>query len=320
MKQFCIFLFILISISANSQSYEEIDEIVQRYPRFSKVEDLADKINKDFSKDIDKARASFFWLTQNVAYNLKEFYNPTQRSYSFSYATEEEKLQKLQSLKNKLVDETFKTKSGVCEEYAQSFKKICDLLDIEAVVIPGNVRNLSAEIGIVKRNTNHAWNAVKIDNKWLILDATWAAGYLMNGKWIKNFNAYFFDMPKEKIMKTHYPQEKIWQIRFGRMSEKDFYNQPIYSNTFLGTKTELASPKHGIIRISKNKNIEIEFKNLKPSFRISYLFKGNRYLQNPEISIENEITKVVIKNPRRNTELSVFIGQNRALQYKVLVQ
>jgi transglutaminase/protease-like cytokinesis protein 3 len=198
MKQL-LFFFILLSISTQSQNFSKVDNLVAKYPKFSKVEDLAAKISRDFTSDEHRARAAFYWIANNIRYDLKEYYNSKQRSYNFSYTTEEEKAQKLQALKDKIIDEAFVTKTGVCEEYAQAFKKVCDLLNIEAAVIKGNVRNIPQEIGKPENNTNHAWNTVKLNKKWILLDATWAAGFEYNGRWIKQFDTYFYNIPKDKI-------------------------------------------------------------------------------------------------------------------------
>ena len=319
MKQL-LFFFLLIPICAFSQNFKNVDNTVLSFPPFSKVEDLVHQIEQDFTSDTDKTRAAFFWLTKNIRYNLKELYNPKQRSYRFSYASETEKVNKLQAIKAKLVADTFKNKIGVCEEYAQSFKKICDLLNIEAKVIKGYVRNHSREIGTIAKDTNHAWNAVKVDGKWLILDATWAAGFEYNGKWIRKFNNYFFDMPSDKIFKTHYPEDKIWVLRFGRMSLKEFYNQPIYTKTFLALKADLISPKTGIISITPSEEIQLKFKNLDSSLLIFYTLKGERLAKKPIIKSENKSTTLTIKNPKRNTDLVVYINKEDALHFKIKVQ
>lgn len=318
MKQLLI-LFLFFSFSVFSQNFEKVDAVVINYPRFSKAEDLANQIEKDFKTDVEKARAAFFWLTKNIRYNLKELYNPTKRSYRFKYSSEEDRIQKLQKIKDDLVADTFKNKTGVCEEYAQSFKKICDLLQIESEVIKGNVRTNAADIGEIATTTNHAWNAVKIDEKWLILDATWAAGYETNGKWIRKFDSYFFDIPKEKIFKTHYPEETIWKIRFGRMNPQDFYNQPIYSNAFLSLNAELLSPSSGIIHLKASENLVVKFKNLYSNLAISYAFKGMRYAEKPIISSEEKITTVTIKNPQRNTDLILYLQNEHALDFRVQI-
>ncbi|MFY9242937.1 MAG: transglutaminase domain-containing protein [Polaribacter sp.] len=320
MKQLLFNLLLLLSISTFSQNFKNVDAKVLEYPRFSKVEDLATQIEKDFTSDLDKARAAFFWLTQNIRYNLKEFYNPRQRSYGFRYSSEAEKEQKLQAIKDKLVADTFRNKMGVCEEYAQSFKKVCDLLNIESDVIKGNVRNDASEIGNIPNDSNHAWNAVKIEDKWIVLDATWAAGYEYNGKWIRDFNEYFFNIPYHKIYKTHFPEESIWVLRFRRFTLEEFYNQPIYTNTFLGLEADLISPKSGIINLTLSEDIHLKFKNLDSSSLVFCTLKGNNLAQKPLITLEKNITTLTIKNPKRNTDLVLYINKNDALHFKIKIK
>ncbi|MFK8060594.1 MAG: transglutaminase domain-containing protein [Polaribacter sp.] len=315
MKQL-LFIFFLFSFSIQSQDFSKVDDLVASYPKFTKVKDLANQIAKDFKTDKNKARAAFYWLAKNIRYNLKEYYNPKQRSYNFSYATEEEKEQKLQVLKDKIIDKTFKTKFGVCEEYAQSFKKICDLLDLEAEVIKGNVRNNPQEIGKPENTTNHAWNAVKLNDKWIILDPTWSAGFEYNGKWVKKFDNYFYNIPKDKIFRTHFPEDSIWVLRFGRMSLQEFYNQPIYGNSLLSSNAELIAPKTGILSVNSSQEIKLKFKNLDINSLIYYTFQGQRFAEKPIISMVDEITTLTFKNASKNSFLTLYINKEAALQFK----
>ena len=314
-----LFFFFLIHVSTQSQDFTTVDAVVENYPRFSKVEDLASKIAKDFTSNKDKVRAAFVWLAKNIRYNLDEYHGLTRQTISFSYSTEEDKKQKLQEIKDNIVAKTFLTKQGVCEEYAQSFTKICDLLGIESEVIKGYVRNDASEIGEIPNSTNHAWNGVKLHNKWIILDVTWAAGYAYNGRWVRAFNNYFYTIPKEKIFNTHFPDKKIWALHFGSMSLNEFYNQPIYGNSFLSSKTELISPKKGIINVESLENIELKFKNLFENSLIFYAFRGERLAQKPIIKKENNTSILTIKNPKRNTELVLYINKEDALHFKINV-
>jgi transglutaminase/protease-like cytokinesis protein 3 len=315
MKQFLLLFFILSSLVANSQDFLAISETISKYPKFTTPEKLANQIASDFKNDETKAKATFLWISKNISYDLDQFYNPKQQTISFRYSNEEERLQKLQEIKNDIVKNAFLTRSGVCEEYAQSFKKICDLLGLESEVIKGYVRNSANEIGKIPTSPNHAWNALKINNKWLILDATWAAGFEQNGKWVRKFDSYFYDMPMNKIFQTHFPDEKIWQLRIGRMSIDTFYNQPIYNNTFLNSKTTLVSPKRGII--TSNVDIIIKLSTRVAKAQIHYMFQGSRYSKSPTISSSNSKITLTIPNPKRNTELYIFIDRELALQYKV---
>lgn len=315
-RLFTFFFFICISI--NAQDFSTVDNIVNSYPRYTNPENLASKIASDFKNDTQKARAIFKWLANNIRYNLEEYYNP-KISIRYTYTSEDDRLRKIQAIKDKIVKDAFLTKMGVCEEYAQSFKKVADLVGLEAQVIKGNVRNSAREIGQVPRGTNHAWNAVKIDNRWVILDATWAAGFIFNGRWMKKFNGYFFDIDHKKIGRTHYPDDIKWQALLNSGKLDSFYDQPIYAQTFLSTDLELISPKKGSIQLNRTKKVQLKIKNLSPSQRIYYNYKGQRYSKKPEISYEGNVATVSIENPGKNTELYLFLNRFLALEYKVLI-
>ncbi|TVZ56947.1 transglutaminase superfamily protein [Lutibacter sp. Hel_I_33_5] len=318
MKQLFFFLLLVFSYSSGAQNFAKVENSVNNYPRFSSAKNLANQIQKDFNSDENKAYAAFYWLAKNIRYNLKEFYNPKPRSFNFSYSSEEEKEQKLQNLKDELVSKAFRNKTGVCEEYAQAFKKVGDLLGLETEVITGNVRISGEEIGVIPQNSNHAWNAVKLNNKWIILDATWAAGYENNGKWIRDFNSYFWNIPADNIFKTHLPEDSLWILRFGRISKEEFYNQPIYNQKFLNYDLTLVSPLKGIIDISKNDTIQLKIKNLHNK-KVIYLYEGQQYAKKPSITLKGDISILTFKNPQRNSLLYVFIENELALEYKVII-
>lgn len=312
-KTFLLLLF--FSTVSFSQEFKHVDERVSDYPRFRKVEELARQIKSDFSQDIHRVRAAFTWLAKNFRYDLDEFYNPRQRAYQFRYSTEAEKMQKLQALKDKLVATAFLTQKGVCEEYAQSLKKICDLLSIKSEVITGYVRNSANEINRIPNGTNHAWNAVKIDDSWIVIDATWGAGYEMNGKWNRVFNDYFFNIPKELLFKTHFPEASLWVLRFGRMTLAEFYQQPIYSTYFFESNLELIQPKTGIITTNGTEPINIRFKNLTEP--IYYHFSGSRYLKKASVIERGSFQIISIPNPKRNALLNLYVNQQEVLQFQV---
>ena len=318
MKQLFLLLFFTTSI-AFAQDFGRIDNIVKSYPKYTSPQRLANKIARDFKDDESKVRAAFRWLTHNIRYDLEEYFRP-RKIIEFRYSNEQERLDKLQAIKDGIVKDAFLTKMGVCEEYAQSFKKLADLMGIEAEVIKGYVRNSAQDIGRVPRSTNHAWNAVKINNKWVLLDATWASGYLYNGNWVQDFNEYFYDIDPKKINLTHYPGDKKWKIMLQQGTLDAFYNQPIYSHGLLRKNIEVLSPTQGNMIVNRNKNVRLTFKNLSPSDRVFYNYRGQRYSKRPQIAFEGSQATILIENPGRDTELYLFINKNLALEYKVLIR
>jgi transglutaminase/protease-like cytokinesis protein 3 len=75
----------------------------------------------------------------------------------------------------------------VCEGYAKSFKYILDDLGIPCVIVCGVGQNSNGEI------ENHAWNYVKLKDKWYAVDCTWddpiiiGSGYVSESVYTKNF-------------------------------------------------------------------------------------------------------------------------------------
>jgi len=318
MKQLLLF-FLFVSSAIFAQDFQKIDNVAMSYPRYTKPEQLAERISRDFNDDASKIRAAFRWLTHNIRYDLEEYYQP-KKVIQFRYSSEEERLQKIQEIKDKIVKDAFLTKMGVCEEYAQALKKVMDLVGIEAEVIKGYVRNSPYDIGRVPSSTNHAWNSVKIDNKWIMLDATWAAGYVYNGRWTKDYNEYYFAMNPKKIGLTHYPDHRKWLIALNYDSLEDFYDQPIYSQGLLKKEVEVLSPVKGYIHVNGSKDVVLKFKNLNPTDRLFYNYKGQKYSKRPQISYEGSTAIVSIENPGRDTELYLFLNRSLALEYKVSVR
>ena len=315
MKQLLL-LFFFISLFAQSQNYSKVDAKVKRYPKFNSAQKLANQIDKDFTSDADKIRATFIWLTENIRYDLKEFYNPTKKSVRFSYKNEAEKQVKLQQIKDNIVNETFRKRKSVCEGYAQSFKKVCDILQIESTIIKGYARNSSGEIGVIPRGSNHAWNAVKINNKWKLIDATWAAGYAINNTWEKNFTEYYFYPNPTELSRTHLPESEAWQLVKNPIDKRAFANQPLIGQGFFYKNLQLISPKNGII--PRKKSIEVKIKNLTKFDVVGYQFKDQRFGKKATIKVEESIGSFSINlENKRKTELYIFINNEIALQYKI---
>ena len=72
-KKFALIFLLLNSIFINftfSQKISEVDKIVAKYPKsFDSTEELAQKIDKDFKSDYDKARAIYSWIAFNIKYD-----------------------------------------------------------------------------------------------------------------------------------------------------------------------------------------------------------------------------------------------------------
>ncbi|WBX73088.1 transglutaminase [Tenacibaculum pacificus] len=318
MKQLYLFLvFVITTATLSAQDFSTVDAKIKTYPKIITANKLADKISADFTSDDEKVRAVFSWIAFNIRYDLKAFYNPSKKRINFRYRNEAEKQTKINNIKNDIVKKTMARRSGVCEGYAQTFSKICTLLNIENDVIKGHVRISSNDIGKVNNPANHAWNAVKLNNKWLYLDATWAAGAVNNGRWQRSFNEYYFNIPKEKYFLTHFPDDILWQLRVKRMSLQAYFQQPIYSSSFLKTSYKLITPINGIITKKANTPITFTLENIAKNQTIYCGFKGVKYAQKPKISFEKNQTIVSILPPKNSKEVYLIIDKEVMLEFLI---
>ncbi|MCK8480142.1 hypothetical protein [Psychroserpens algicola] len=74
MKYVITLLFSPFYISIYSQNYELIDTNVKNYPKLDSIEQLVLRVNNSFNTDIEKSRAHYTWIANNVMYDLDEYY------------------------------------------------------------------------------------------------------------------------------------------------------------------------------------------------------------------------------------------------------
>ncbi len=170
----------------------ETDKIIDKNEAsFTTLNALSLFIDTTFKKEEEKCRAIFYWIAKNISYAPE---------LMFTYETVNKRSQ--------LVKDVFENKTGICIGYATLFDSLCKLTHLTSYVIEGSTKQnfLPAIIG-------HAWSAVKIDNTWRLIDATWGSGYLQNNKFVRKLNNDYFIADPDKIIKTHYPIDPIWQMQ-----------------------------------------------------------------------------------------------------------
>ncbi len=297
---------------AKGQNYTQIDNKVKSYPSsFSSAETLSKKIKKDFSTPTAQIRTAYTWLTLNIRYDLKE-YKKGKKQYRFSYKTQEELARKIEEKNNAIVKKTIQSKKAVCEGYSATFKKICDLLNIECIVIHGHSKTHASEIGNNQLEGAHAWNAVKINKHWRLIDTTWGAGF-SNGSnnWVSQFNDYFFFTPPNELIYSHFPEKEKWQLLKNTISETEFDKLPIHSPLYFESGVEINSPKEGVLNGSKKENLSFSIQNIPQDKTLYYAYLGDKYIQKP--ILENGIFKIPF---RKKNILTILLDTKMVAQFK----
>jgi transglutaminase/protease-like cytokinesis protein 3 len=317
MKKINVFLLLLISHQLLAQDYLKVDNIVKNYPNsYSSPDKLAKQIQDDFIMPEEKARAIYTWIALHVDYDLKLYKSGT-KATTYSYSTEEEKQVKEREILEDLAKTTLKKKKGVCEGYATLFKILCDLVSIECQVVHGFAKTREQEIGIAPRGSNHAWNVVKINNEWKLVDATWGAGYVNwnTDKFVTEFSSCFFFMDPDKFVLNHFPDDEKWL--FTKMSADKFAELPLYFTFFFEYGFKIIEPKEGIITPSRKDLVRIVLNN--PNhYPVKVGLQNEKYVINvtPEIKNDEEVYEFEY-DKKSGTYLTLYTNNKSIITYKL---
>ncbi|WP_296380957.1 transglutaminase domain-containing protein, partial [Winogradskyella sp.] len=172
-----LLVFFLFSIQqTSSQNYESIDSIVSTYPKkFKSIEDFASRIRLDFKTDLDKTRAAYYWIANNITYDYK-LSRKEPNSFKIKSKSKSDYEAKFYALKRKYALKVLRKRFAICEGYSQLLTEVLKDLDIISVVVSGFAKRSPNEIGRKRNSSNHAWNAVRIEDKWHLIDVTWSTG------------------------------------------------------------------------------------------------------------------------------------------------
>ncbi|HUS75390.1 MAG TPA: transglutaminase domain-containing protein [Methanothrix sp.] len=221
-------------------NYENIDRHALNAPSSveASVESLAAYLVKPAANDREKARAIFQWITENIDYNVEVFFK------GGSGATNSE--------------DVLKSKKSVCYGYSDLFLSLAKEAGLEAVRISGYGKGYGYVPG--KNFTgpaNHAWNGVKINGSWYLMDTTWGAGYV-NGdrKYVREFDDHFFMTPPFQFIYDHFPEEEQWQLLEEPVTKQEFENLVNLESDFFNLGLKLGQ-KNGTISAKKQVNVSI---------------------------------------------------------------
>lgn len=246
MKRLFIICLLIITNCVQAQDYASVDSKTDTYPsRFVGTDGLAALINKDFVKPEEKARAVFRWVTTHVAYDLVLEAKVGNSPVVFSYKTEKEKNEKERKFLDELAEKTIESKMAICHGYSALIEVLLMKCGLETKTILGTLKSSPEQIGELPGEVNHAWNAVKINNKWQFIDATIAAGYISTrtDKFEFRFNDSYFLMNPDLFFANHYPSDEKWLLT--NKTKSDFAAQPLFFGDYFLNGYKLITPVLG---------------------------------------------------------------------------
>jgi len=204
-----------------------------------------------------KAKILHDWICDNIAYDAKMYFGLS-RYTSQDYAT------------------VLKKKMAVCGGYAALFSQMCALAGIEAITIGGYSKGFGYT-GDLDSGPDHDWNAVKINNKWYLVDVTWDAGYLYGRTFIKNYTTNYLFLDSRPFLYSHLPTQNKLQFYAPAVTKDQFVQEPYISGEFFRYGITLKSDlPHYNNFIDAPLSFEIELRNANVSISYKLRTKSQR--------------------------------------------
>ncbi|HEY3999288.1 MAG TPA: transglutaminase domain-containing protein [Candidatus Xenobia bacterium] len=194
----------------------------------SSVEALAASLTAGLSSPKDKAKALFDWEATHIAYDVDAFYDGQTRLDSGPTVT-------------------LMRRRAVCGGYARLYEALCQAAGLEVAFIPGNGRGIE-DLRPGQKFINHAWNAVRLDGGWRLVDVTWGAGYIQDHAFVPHLEPFYFCTPPEQFIYTHFPREAKWQQLSTPYTQAAYSALPLLRPKFFLQGLGLIEPTQGQVQ------------------------------------------------------------------------
>ncbi|MDA7762897.1 hypothetical protein N8927_06870 [Crocinitomicaceae bacterium] len=231
-KNYCVVLLLLFPLGvifsqstvneryAQINAFEEIDEHVRDCPKEIKSDpdQLVEYLDEVAETDLEKARALYVWLADNISYNAKAL---NKNKYGDNSA-----------------EGVLKSKKAVCAGYANLFELLGKKMGLDILIVGGYSKNANDEQEwyFVDEEPGHAWNVIKINGAWKVFDATWGAGIAYDDKkgrmvFKKQYTDNWFNLSTYQAIFTHYPEDTSFMFINPKITLEEYEKFPNVSIT-----------------------------------------------------------------------------------------
>lgn len=267
-KSLWIYLLILSgTVQAQQADFEKVDfsradSIAALYKgeKLNNLPFLAHKLTTPLSSRVEQFRAIYTWVSTNIKSDY-DYYNQN-KSKRQKLNHDKQALEAWNnSFKLKVFKKLLKEQKTVCTGYAYLIRELASLADINCKIIDGYGRTVANNIG-GEGIPNHSWNAVQLNNKWYLCDATWSSGYFIvpDNQFIADYNDGYFLAEPELFVKSHYPLDTAWILMDNKPKLSEFLNAPLIYKYAFNYQMIPVAPSVMSMQIAKNESVTFVFK------------------------------------------------------------
>lgn len=226
----------------------------------------------------EKARAIYRWITHNIAFNAPLYFHGQTRNVNFN------------------MEMLLHQKVALCDGYVNLFQRLGQLAGLEVVKISGYSKGFSYKNTSKINQISHAWNAVKIDGQWELVDTAWGAGYLdaKQKRFVRDFESHYFLTPPKEFIFDHFPFDAKWQLLSSPVDKAAFINFVYLRPAFFRNKLKLVSHKQVHVSTSQ-RDLTLEFDVPPKTYMSGMLFRNKKLLDRGLVKLGRENGRYLVK-------------------------
>ncbi|GHV76026.1 hypothetical protein AGMMS49942_08470 [Spirochaetia bacterium] len=190
----------------------------------SALPDVTTKLVTGVGDQFLKVKIIHDWICDTIAYDAEMYFSGRIRNQDYV--------------------SVLKKKAGVCSGYVSVFNEMCRLAGIGSIGISGYSKGFGYG-GTIGGQTDHEWNAVKLNGKWYLVDVTWDAGNLDRRTFIKNYSAEWLFLDSRPFLYSHLPEEERYQFYAPVLTANDFMREAYIAGKFFQYGLALTSENPG---------------------------------------------------------------------------
>lgn len=191
-------------VTRESVSFDSVAERVRALPDLAPegVNAIALNLVEVTGNQWELAFAVYVWIADYVAYDARSYFAGTTPPYD--------------------PESVLRRGRAVCEGYSRLYEAIGNAAGLRVARASGYAKGDGHTPGAPIRGTNHAWNRVRIQGEWYLVDSTWGAGHLDGRAFRRRFEDFYFAPEPEALIFSHYPST----------AEHQYLDQPLVSHEF----------------------------------------------------------------------------------------
>ena len=311
---------LLFVVSAFAGDYRKVDEYAKRAGKEANYKLMAMKLAKPFATQKEKARAIYVWIAYNIRYDYAKYKGQRRRGgYRITGRNKKEIEKKRKLIRQKKINKVYRTGKGVCEDYSYLFQAMCRVAGIKTAYITGKIRVSPQRIGYFPKYNNHAWNAIQINGKWHLIDVTWAAGTIVNGRFKRRFTGDYFMADPRLFVLEHYPDNPKWQLLPKPLTKKQFATRVFVYSGFHDYGIKAFSPHYAYFDPAKRyATVNMQFKGRVPQI---VMLNGGKVKKLKESRQGNTVKLTIPVYRKYNKDIILGVKKGRRfvpiLHYKV---